>query len=290
MILIISVIAIVAVFSIYDYYQSRSWQAITSKQRNDAVFENRNKLYGAYEIRRNYDKRLVAIMLFMFVGFGALWGATSLFNKEIQTEKPRVVQIDPTADPFDQKEEEKVEEEVVEEEKPAVETPPEQTLEQQTEFRVPEISDTVHSEITYVSGETGNTGSTTITGSGSGFGNPIGPTGNGGDGVLPSKPEIIDIPDLDPEFPGGLNAMRRYIADNIDINSIEGSAKVYLKFVVDEKGDITRVSVTKTSKECPSCEAAAIKVVKGMPKWRPAIHQGENVKSYFRLPITILDN
>lgn len=288
MILIISVIAIVAVFSIYDYYQSRSWQAVTSKQRNEAVFENRNKAYGAYEIRKNYDKRLVLIMLAMFVGFGGLWAGSSLMNKQIQYEKPRVAILDPTADPFDTKEEEP---DVAEPEKQQEVEQPEQTLQQQTEFREPEVTDTPDPDPpTYVSGEEGNTGTTTQTGTGGPLDLPTGgPTGGDGTGPIDNTNTIVPIPDLDPEFPGGLNAMRKYIADHIDINSIEGSAKVYLKFIVDENGDISKVTVTKSTKECPTCEAAAVKVVKNMPKWRPGIYKGENVKTYFRIPITIME-
>ena len=55
---IITLIAIVFIISLYDYYSSRSWQQVSSAERNDLVFEQRNKNYGAYEIRKKYDKRL----------------------------------------------------------------------------------------------------------------------------------------------------------------------------------------------------------------------------------------
>ncbi|WP_430405908.1 energy transducer TonB [Fluviicola sp.] len=68
---------------------------------------------------------------------------------------------------------------------------------------------------------------------------------------------------------------------------IDGSAKVYLKFVVDTDGTVSAVTVTKTSEDCKSCEKAAIKVVKSLSKWTPGKVNGQPVRSYFRIPINI---
>ena len=44
------------------------WNSLFSRDRNDLVFENKNHLYGAYSIRRNYGKYL-AIAVFSTIGF-----------------------------------------------------------------------------------------------------------------------------------------------------------------------------------------------------------------------------
>ena len=53
--LIISVVALIAGVSLYDYFSARHWQQVTSGERNDTVFASRNREYGAYQIRKNYD-------------------------------------------------------------------------------------------------------------------------------------------------------------------------------------------------------------------------------------------
>jgi len=59
----VAIILLVAFVTLYDYFTSKTWQQVTSSNRNDLVFENRNRTYGAYVLRRDYDKRLMTIML-----------------------------------------------------------------------------------------------------------------------------------------------------------------------------------------------------------------------------------
>jgi hypothetical protein len=58
MIVPIVIAALVAGLSLYDYFTARRWQQITSSVRNEMVFEHRNRAYGAYVLRRDYEKRL----------------------------------------------------------------------------------------------------------------------------------------------------------------------------------------------------------------------------------------
>jgi uncharacterized membrane protein len=62
MVIIFSIIAIVLLVSLYDYFSAKNWQQVTSEVRNDVVFKNRNKNYGAYVMRRDYNKRLKIII------------------------------------------------------------------------------------------------------------------------------------------------------------------------------------------------------------------------------------
>lgn len=290
MVLMITVIAIVVAFSLYDYFQSRSWQSVTSTLRNDEVFENRNKAYGAYQIRKDYNKRLVLIMLSMFGGLGALWGATHLFKHKIEdTKKDRIQIVQILKDFDDDKEPEK---EKIEPEKVSDPEPP--AAIEQTKFVVPHVTDSIihDADIKIPDGDT-KIGDKDIKGDGKDPFDIPPPDGKGGDGKGIDRtkpvPEIPEIVDEQAMYPGGISAMRKFIADNIDLTNVDGGSKLYMKFVVDEKGEISRVSVTKATKECPSCEKAAIKVIKEMPKWTPGKINGEPVKSYYRIPITILE-
>lgn len=52
---IIFIMLMVAGVSVYDYFDSRDWQSATSTSRNNVIFEHRNKKYGAYHLRRDYN-------------------------------------------------------------------------------------------------------------------------------------------------------------------------------------------------------------------------------------------
>lgn len=284
MVLTLSIMLIIVAFSLYDYFSSKSWQMVTSKERNETVFENRNKEYGAYKIRRDYDKRVILIFLGFTVGIGALWGASNLFRPLEQRKDPTLITENITELFKD--------DEVVEIPQPEIiEQPAAQSLADITEFREIVASDLPDiPPVEIVNPET-PVGSEGQKGTGNIWTNPvIGTIGTGtGGGTPPPLPsgDPIDIVDEPAIFPGGMDALREYIADNIDINAIDGSAKVYLKFVVDTDGSISSVIVTKSSEDCKSCEKAAIKVVKSMPKWTPGKVNGEPVRSYYRLPIKI---
>ncbi|MDR0801328.1 energy transducer TonB [Fluviicola sp.] len=286
MVLTLSIMTIITAFSLYDYFSSRSWQMVTSKERNETVFENRNKEYGAYKIRRDYNRHILLIFLGFVAGIGGVWAASGLF-RPIQRERQVTLTTENwTADLFNKEEEQpKIPE-------PEVEKPAAQSLAEITEFRELIASDLPDVQpIEIVTPET-LVGTQTQVGTGDIWSNPTIPTsGSGGNdtGIEIKKPDDkpVDFVDEPAKFPGGMDALRRYVAENIDINSIDGSAKVYLKFVVDTDGSISLVTVTNSSSDCKTCEKAAIKVIKSMPRWTPGKVNGQSVKSYYRMPINI---
>ncbi|MEG2514887.1 MAG: energy transducer TonB, partial [Bacteroidaceae bacterium] len=89
------------------------------------------------------------------------------------------------------------------------------------------------------------------------------------------------------EFPGGREAMMDYIRTNLKYpkqarkNRIEG--RVLIKFVVDKTGEIRDAQVMKSvSKEL---DDAALSLIQGMPKWKPAFQRGKNVNFQMVIPI-----
>jgi hypothetical protein len=86
------IVALVTGFSLFDYYVNRNWEAITSVSRNEAVFAQRNREYGAYVLRSGYNKRMTLI-LGGLVAFAALAFVASVIIKNLPKEekrKPRV--------------------------------------------------------------------------------------------------------------------------------------------------------------------------------------------------------
>jgi protein TonB len=106
-----------------------------------------------------------------------------------------------------------------------------------------------------------------------------------------TKAQIFDSVDVEAEFPGGPTSLRKYIIDNIMMDSIldfsdkEMHNKVIVRFVVNKDGDVERAAIDRASTYCPPCNKEALRLVESMPKWTPGIVNGQAVSMYFRLPI-----
>ena len=90
------------------------------------------------------------------------------------------------------------------------------------------------------------------------------------------------------EFPGGEKALMSWIANQIEYPEIALTNKlsgiVYVEFIVNQDGSIEQEKIIRDIGG--GCGAEAIRIVKKMPKWKPAKHNGVTVRSYFTLPIT----
>ena len=80
----------------------KNWNNVTLDERNDLVFEGRNQMYGAYELRRNYNKRITLIIGGMILFSLVLLGLKKFSDRprnEEQKETLKVEQIDLTPPP-----------------------------------------------------------------------------------------------------------------------------------------------------------------------------------------------
>ena len=97
------IIGLVFGFSVYDFWTSRNWTMVTSEERNKVIFENKNKDYGAFKLRKNYDKNLMFILIGVFsfstlfcAGYAAMNKNLSDANtnkKEVPTIETKMVEI-----------------------------------------------------------------------------------------------------------------------------------------------------------------------------------------------------
>jgi protein TonB len=92
---IIALIVLVAFVTLYDYFSARTWQQVTSSVRNDIVFEHRNQEYGAYVLRRDYEKRLMLIMFSLLLFIGIVYGSY-IIVKNLPEEKLPPPPVDTT--------------------------------------------------------------------------------------------------------------------------------------------------------------------------------------------------
>jgi protein TonB len=99
--------------------------------------------------------------------------------------------------------------------------------------------------------------------------------------------KIFTVVENDREFPGGMDALYKYLAENIKYpqlardNGITG--KVYVTFVVERDGSIANPRILRDIGG--GCGAEAIRVVKSMPKWTPGKQRGKAVRVQFNLPV-----
>jgi len=100
---------------------------------------------------------------------------------------------------------------------------------------------------------------------------------------------IKDV-DVKPEFVGGEKALMKFINENItfpiEFSGASAQGNVYVKFVVEKDGSITNIEIVRGVH--PLFDKEAIRLVKLMPKWKPAIKGGEVVRCYFTLPVKFI--
>lgn len=96
------------------------------------------------------------------------------------------------------------------------------------------------------------------------------------------------LPQVRAEFPGGMAALRAFLAENCHYpkEALEKNQQgvVMVEFAVEEDGTISTITVLRSA--CEALDEEAIRVVKAMPKWKPGENDGLPCRSYFQLPIT----
>ena len=80
-----------------------------------------------------------------------------------------------------------------------------------------------------------------------------------------------------PEFPGGINALVKFISDNLKYPTVckelKIQGKVMVKFTVKSDGSIGNVRITKSVDT--NLDKEAVRLVKSMPRWTPGTQDGK---------------
>jgi protein TonB len=103
--------------------------------------------------------------------------------------------------------------------------------------------------------------------------------------------------EVDAQFPGGYEAMAKFISDSMNWNVIYDEwpiatkrnfeNRLIVRGIVETNGHIKDIHIERASVYCPPCNREAINVVKKMPPWIPAIDKnGQLEEVYIRIPIT----
>jgi len=258
----------------------------------DIIFEGRNKEYGAYDLRKTYNKRLVtsllivgALCLLLFIGYLA---SALLANKN---DNSKVVVQDV------QLEEIKQEEKKEEPPPPPPPKPPDPPKVEMAKFTPPKIVKDEEVKEEEKPPEVEKLEDTKI-----GLSNQEGqkdegivapPVEDGGKGVVeaPKKDDedwdkTFTKVEIESEYPGGAAAWQRYLNRNLRYpqeaidNEVQGA--VVVQFIVDKEGNVSDVEAISGPNEL---RAEAVRVIKKSGKWTPAVQNGRQVKSYKKQPI-----
>lgn len=264
---------------------------------SEMMFENRNKEYGAYVLRRQTGRRNVLsmlIVLLVFIGVVVFMVAKNAYD-EYQASHQTMDQVTELSALTQQKKEAKVErkqvmkqenvEKVVEKVKSSVKfTAP--VIKKDDEVK-PE--DELKSQDELMSSKTA-IGSFDVVGNDEGGEVLKAKEVIAQEPVKPKEEEqkVFDVVEQMPSFPGGMGALMNYLSQNIkypviaEENGIQG--RVICTFVVERDGSITDVRVAKSVD--PSLDKEAQRVVKSMPRWIPGKQNGSAVRVKYTLPVT----
>lgn len=263
-------------------------------QFNEILFENRNKAYGAYDLRMESD-RVLTRALFAGIGLFVAVAATpfvvnalkpdvvietlppekvvTIFTeviepntpippKEIQAEKPQPVETKSSVLPT------------------PVNNPP-------VEKTVGKISDPGVQGFEEIKGAppmntiTPPPSVNTVPGTGKVDAPPVQKT------VISDEP-VVNV-DIEADFMGGVNSFRNKVIGNFDTNQFEGTGdkmSAVVTFIVERDGSISNIKASGKDASFNKEAERTIKSVKG--KWTPAKVKGQAVRSYFKFPISMM--
>jgi protein TonB len=258
----------------------------------DIIFEGRNKEYGAYELRKTYNKRLVtalvAMAAFCVLMFGGYFLSNALGNDD-ENKKLNAQDV--------QLEEVKQEQKEEEPPPPPPPKPPDPPKVEMTKFTPPKIvkDEEVKEEEKPPEVEKLEDTKIDVTNQegvkDEGIVAP--PVEDAGKGVVEAPKKVEEDWDktftkveIESEYPGGAAAWQRYLNRNLRYpqdaidNEIQGT--VVVQFIVDKEGQVSDVESISGPKELRD---EAVRVIKKSGKWTPAVQNGRQVKSYKKQPI-----
>lgn len=267
---------------------------LISNEWADLVFQGRNKVYGAYQLRRGTSKRNIVSMIFVAAVAAVAYLGLAAYNSYQEAQKAKF-EAEMEASLLDAKKEAKVEKKT---ETPKVEqvqkvekvkssiafTPP--VIKKDSEVK-PEEEMKTQDELK----ETKTAiGAFDVKGNDDAGGTILKAVE---DIAAPEPPKheeeqnkIFEVVEQQPQFPGG--SVNGWIADHIKYPVVAAengiSGRVVVQFVVERDGSVSQVRVVRGVD--PSLDKEAQRVISSMPKWIPGKQNGQAVRSRFTVPVT----
>ena len=269
---------------------------LISNEWADIVFQGRNKVYGAYQLRRGTSKRNIWAMVFVAAVAAVAYLGLAAYNSYQAAQKAKF-EAEMEASLIETKKQAKVEKKT---ETPKVEqvqkvekvkssiafTPP--VIKKDSEVK-PEEEMKTQDELK----ETKTAiGACDVKGNDEAGGTVLKAVE---EIATPEPPKqeveqnkVFDVVEQQPSYPGGMGALNQWLASNIKYpamaaeNGIEG--RVVVQFVVERDGSVSGVHVVRGVD--PSLDKEATRVVSQMPKWIPGKQNGSAVRVKYTVPVT----
>ncbi len=248
----------------------------SSESFNDLIFENRNKEYGAYAIRRSYNDNLSKALFSSASLFGIIVFAAFLFTKNNDSGpdmKGQLPLLDSISIFVDVTPIEKPDVKIKKIDVPKEFTPKSDNLNLVASNDKKDVLEKGNEEVVIVKD-----------GKSDGLDSIPAEIGVKVENPAPALSAVpTAFPDLLPEFSG----LFKYLRDNLKYprEAVENytSGTVVLQFVVEKDGSIDNIKILNPVPD--GCTEEAIRVVKSMPKWMPGKNHGEPVRVLFNLPV-----
>ena len=105
------------------------------------------------------------------------------------------------------------------------------------------------------------------------------------DEVIECNDQIFDFVQVEAKFPGGEEALVKFIKDSIDYYQSEPclGGRVYVQFVVNRDGSLSEIKIIRGAH--PILDKVTMDVIRKMPAWIPGEMAGKKVRTRFVLPI-----
>jgi protein TonB len=261
---------------------------ILSSDFLDLLFEDRNKAYGAYELRKNYQKRLQIALAITLAALLLIFIIAFVSNKisDMSTTKVKVQEV--TLTDIKQEEEIKVE--------PPPPPPPKQEPPkiEITKFTPPKIvEDEKFEEEKEVKEQEEITNVGKIDQEGIKDPEVVNPPKVEEDTKVVEAPIDYDQTftkvEVEAQFPGGEEKWNKYVYNTImrsidDLVEDGQAGTVEVQFIVDREGNVS--SVEAMNMKGSVLARVATDAIKRGPKWVPAVQNGRQVKAWRRQKIT----
>ncbi|TDH27353.1 energy transducer TonB [Segetibacter sp. 3557_3] len=258
--------------------------AILTADLLDIIFEGRNKAYGAYELRKFYNRRLfIAVGMMMLTCFFLLLGSLLAgknnngpvlkYMTEVQLEnapdkKPEPLPPPPPLKPVQQKvAATKYTDLIITKDELVTEEDQLKVMAEMEDTQIGKLNVEGERNIDYVA--------------------PPAERAIGGTPAVVNKVEDYDRTftqvEIEAKYPGGLAGWKRYLERNLnaqvayDEGAPVGRYTVTVQFIVDREGNISNVRAIDVPMECRACGAEAVKVILRGGRWEPAVQNGRKV-------------
>lgn len=252
-----------------------NWSNVVNEERTELVFQNRNKEYGGYVIRKKYERNVLIALLLTVAILIVLVVAPMIMNFISSMETDNNVKVTESITlaeppPIDK---------TTPPPPPVIPPPP---VQQTIKFTPPKVvKDEEVEEPPPTQEEVKEVAVSTVTQEGEDIIDlPPDPVGD------PDEGKVFTVVEEMPSFPGGEGKLYEYLGKTkyppiARENNIQG--RVYVSFIVDKDGKIKDAKVLRGIGG--GCDEEALRMVRSMPDWKPGRQNGRNVIVQYNLPV-----